>query len=75
MIRTARHSRHRVTRRAASAVEFALIAPLMISFTFGLIEFGRLMLVKQTATHATREGARVAVRPSAETIDVLERVD
>jgi Flp pilus assembly protein TadG len=62
-------------RRGASAVEFALIAPLMIAFTFGLIELGRIMLVKQTATHATREGARIAVRPTALSDDVVERVN
>lgn len=62
-------------RRGASAIEFAMIAPLMIAFTFGLIELGRITLVKQTATHATREGARVAVRPTAETEDVIQRVN
>lgn len=74
MKRTTHATRKRITRRAASAVEFALIAPLMISFTFGLVELGRMMLVKQTATHATREGARAAVRPTADTEDVVERV-
>ena len=62
------------TRRGSSAVEFAMIAPLMILFTFGLVEVGRLMLVKQTLTHATREGARVAVRPNADISDVTQRV-
>ena len=62
-------------RRGASAIEFAMIAPLMILFTFGLIELGRFMLVKQTATHATREGARIAVRPTSDSNDVLERVN
>ena len=62
-------------RRGASAVEFAMIAPLMIAFTFGLVELGRIMLVKQTATHATREGARIAVRPTANNNDVIERVN
>lgn len=61
-------------RRGSSAVEFAVIAPLMILFTFGLVEIGRLMLVKQTVTHATREGARVAVRPTADLADVMQRV-
>lgn len=64
----------REVRLAASAVEFALIAPLMMLFTFGLVEIGRLTLVKQTATHASREGARIAVRPTAATSDVVERV-
>ncbi|MGI9468476.1 MAG: TadE/TadG family type IV pilus assembly protein [Rubripirellula sp.] len=61
-------------RRGSSAVEFAMIAPLMILFTFGLVEVGRLMLVKQTLTHATREGARVAVRPNADITDVTQRI-
>ena len=61
-------------RRGTSAVEFAMIAPLMILFTFGLIEVGRLMLVKQTLTHATREGARIAVRPNADIADVTQRI-
>ena len=62
------------SRRATSAVEFALIAPIMILFTFGLIEISRVMLVKQSATHATREGARVAVRPQSESSEVTARV-
>ncbi|TWU34366.1 TadE/TadG family type IV pilus assembly protein [Novipirellula artificiosorum] len=60
--------------RGTSAVEFALIAPLMIAFTFGIVEIGRLSLVKQSATHATREGARVAIRPTATGGDVIEAV-
>ena len=70
-----RGNRKPASRLGASAVEFALIAPLMILFTFGLVELGRLMLVKQTATHATREGARIAVRPLADSNDVIERVN
>ncbi len=62
-------------RRGAAAVEFAVIAPLMILFTFGLVEIGRMMLVKQTAIQATREGARVAVRPTAEDQEIRDRVN
>jgi Flp pilus assembly pilin Flp len=63
------------SRDGASAVEFAVIAPLMIAFTFGLVEVGRIMLVKQSATHATREGARMAVKPTATTLEVVQRVE
>ncbi len=62
-------------RRGTAAVEFAVIAPLMMLFTFGLVEIGRIMLVKQSAIHATREGARVAIRPTAADQDVLDRVN
>ena len=61
-------------RLGSSAVEFAVIAPLMILFTFGLVEVGRLMLVKQIATHATREGARAAIRPTAVQEDITQQV-
>ncbi|GAA4456588.1 TadE/TadG family type IV pilus assembly protein [Novipirellula rosea] len=75
MIHKSNRRKKKATRLAASAVEFALVAPLMIAFTFGLVELGRMMLVKQTATHATREGARIAVRPTATTSDVVDRVN
>ncbi len=62
-------------RVAVAAVEFAVIAPIMMLFTFGLIEVGRLMMVKNQAVQATREGARLAVRPTADSASVIERVN
>lgn len=61
-------------RHGAAAVEFALIAPLMLLFTFGMIEISRMMMVKNAATQASREGARVAVLPGSESADVRTRV-
>ncbi len=52
-------------RRGAAAVEFALVAPLFIMLTFGMIEAGRMILVQQLLTNATREGARRAVLAGA----------
>jgi hypothetical protein len=62
-------------RVGAAAVEFAIIAPLMMLFTFGLIEIGRFMMVKSQAIQATREGARLAVLPTASTTVVNAKVD
>ena len=73
MMNTIRNRSNRL-RRGVAAVEFAVVAPLMIMLTFGLIEIGRVMLVKQTATHATREGARVSVRPNADNNQIHSRV-
>lgn len=67
--------RKRSSRKGIAAVEFAVIAPIMVMLTFGLIELGRISMVKQTAIHASREGARVAAHPNATSASVLERVD
>jgi Flp pilus assembly protein TadG len=72
MIRT-RNRRSRA-RAGAAAVEFALIAPLMLLFTFGLIEIGRLIMVKHAITQATREGARLAVLHTSTGDQVTARV-
>jgi Flp pilus assembly protein TadG len=48
-------------RNGAAAVEFALIAPLFFLLIFGMIEYGRMVMVQQILTNAAREGARVGV--------------
>ncbi len=66
-----RNSKQRV---GAAAVEFAVVAPVMIALTFGLIEMGRMMMVKNAATQACREGARLAVTPTANSESVEDVV-
>ena len=44
----------------ASAVEFALLVPLLLIVVFGIIAFGLLLFAQISATHAAREGARLA---------------
>jgi Flp pilus assembly protein TadG len=44
-----------------AAVEFAVVAPLFFLLVFGMIEFGRAVMVQQVITNASREGARLAV--------------
>ena len=53
--------KYRFSQRGASAVEFALILPLLIVLTFGIIEFGLLMYNQQVLTNAAREGARYGI--------------
>ena len=45
----------------ASAVEFAVIAPLFIAVLFAVVEFGIILYTQSIITHATREGARLGV--------------
>jgi Flp pilus assembly protein TadG len=56
--------RHRAgfrNRRGVAAVEFACVAPLFFLLVFGLIEYGRMVMVQQLLTNGAREGARVGV--------------
>lgn len=52
-------------RRGAAVVEFAVVAPLLFLFVFGMIEYGRMVMVQQVITNASREAARRAVLDGA----------
>ncbi len=45
----------------ASAVEFALVLPLLVVLVFGIVEFGLAMFDKAVITNASREGARAGI--------------
>lgn len=46
--------------RGAAAVEMALVLPLLILFTFGIIDFSRVFNAEIQISQAAREGARMA---------------
>ena len=48
----------KVTERGAVAVEFALLAPVLIMLLLGIMEFGRAYNVQVSLTNAAREGVR-----------------
>jgi hypothetical protein len=53
--------RHSSTnRRGAVAVEFAVVAPILVALLFGLIELGRTFEMQNQLEVAAREGARFA---------------
>jgi hypothetical protein len=60
--------------RGAAAVEFAVVAPVFVLLIFGMIEYGRMVMVQQMLTNASREGARRAVLEGATESDVQEVV-
>ena len=60
----------RKRRRGAAVVEFAFVAPIFILLVFGMIEFGRMVMVQQVITNASREGARVSVLDGSTVSDV-----
>ena len=47
------------SERGASAVEFALIVPVLVLLVLGIVEFGRGFQVQGTLSAAAREGVRL----------------
>ncbi len=47
-------------RKGAVAVEFAIVAPILLALVFGMIELGRAFEMKNLLEVAAREGARFA---------------
>ncbi len=67
--------RRRRNRLGVAAVEFAVIAPVFFLLILGMIEFGRMVMVQQVITNASREGARIAVLDGTTGSEVLVAVD
>ena len=47
--------------RGAAAVEFAIVAVLLMMFIYGIAAFGIVLATKNNVTHAAAEGARSAL--------------
>ena len=46
------------SERGSTAVEFALLLPILATLTFGMIDFGRMLWFQEVLVNATRTGAR-----------------
>jgi Flp pilus assembly protein TadG len=62
-------------RRGATILEMALTLGILLSLSFGTVEFGYFFFVKNTVQGAAREGARVAITPTASNSDVTAMVN
>ena len=62
-------------QRGSAAVEFAIVLPILMTFLFGIMEFGRIMMVSHTLNNAARAGARIAVLPGADNSNVLNAIN
>jgi TadE-like protein len=58
---TAELKRRRHRERGASAVEFAIVAPLLFFLLFAIVDLCALFWVNLTMQYAVREGARYAI--------------
>ncbi len=66
--------RRKWMRRAAVAVELAVMAPVMFAMLFGIIEFGWLFSVRNTLINAAREGARLGALQGVTAGEIEARV-
>jgi Flp pilus assembly protein TadG len=65
----------RELRTGATAVEFAIVAPVFIVFLLAAFEFGWLNVVRHTADNAAYEAARTAVVPGATVAEAKAKAD
>jgi Flp pilus assembly protein TadG len=64
-IRDRRRRFSQPSRRGATAVEFAITAPVFFLFLLAAFEFGWLNVIRHTADNAAYEAARTVVVPGA----------
>lgn len=69
-----RGNRSRFLRRGGAVVETAVAAPILMAMMLGMTEMGSAFMIRQTATNAAREGARVATISGATMTDVENAV-
>jgi Flp pilus assembly protein TadG len=70
-----RSSRRRFRRRGNAILELTLTLGILLSLTFGAIEFGHYFYVQNTLQGAAREGARAAIPAAANNGDVHQAVN
>jgi Flp pilus assembly protein TadG len=63
------------SERGAVLIEFALVFPLLLLVTLGIIDFGLMFQRYEVLTNAAREGARVSVLSGYSSDDVETRVE
>ncbi|MFZ3103220.1 MAG: TadE/TadG family type IV pilus assembly protein [Smithella sp.] len=56
--------------RGVSAVEFALLLPVLVLIIFGIVEFGLILYDKAVITNASREVARAGITQGANITDI-----
>jgi Flp pilus assembly protein TadG len=67
--------RRRGGRRHGNAVlDAALVLPILLSLTFGTVEYGYFFFVKHSLQGAAREGCRTAIIPTADNTQVTKAV-
>jgi Flp pilus assembly protein TadG len=65
----------RSPRRGLAAVEMAIIAPVLVFLTIGMLELARGMMVKEVLTDAARKGCRTGILPTGTSAKVTADIN
>lgn len=67
--------KRRTSRLSGNALlDAALVLPILLSLTFGTVEYGYFFFVKHSLQGAAREGCRTAIVPTATNAQVVQAV-
>jgi Flp pilus assembly protein TadG len=61
--------------RGVAAIEAAIVFPLLIVLTLGLVEYGWMFLKAHQVTNAARQASRISIRAGVDNYDVVGSVD
>jgi Flp pilus assembly protein TadG len=61
-------------RRGNALLDAALVLPILLSLTFGTVEYGYFFFVKHSLQGAAREGCRAAIVPTADNTAVTQAI-
>jgi len=61
--------------RGASVLEMALVLPILLMLSFGIVDYGYFFYVKNTVQGAAQAGARAAIPASATNSDVTNLIN
>ncbi|MBC7784142.1 MAG: pilus assembly protein [Burkholderiales bacterium] len=61
-------------RRGSAVLDAALVFPILLSLTFGCVEYGHYFFVKHSLQGAAREGARAGANPGSTNAEVTTAV-
>lgn len=67
-------SKRSTSRRGNAVLDAALVLPVLLSLTFGTVEYGYFFFVKQSLQGAAREGCRAGITPTATNTIVTQAI-
>lgn len=75
MLRAKQPGRGRAGRQGAALLEFAVVAPLLLLVSMGIVEVTRATQVKTALGDAVRHGCRIGIQPPMENSDITAMVN